>query len=115
MPYGLVSKFANTITSAASTVSFDIVKSWTKVYAEISTFSTAAQVNVFGSTDGTTWWPLWERVNTATAGQHNTFVINSGHVTAGGIVPILPGLQYYQFRASATVTDGATFNLICSD
>lgn len=113
MPYGPVVKFFGAIISGVSTVtSVDLDKSWSRVFVEVSTFSTNAALTVFGSSDGTTFRPVFERVNTAPV-QYQTLTVATG--VLNGIFPLDVRTRYVQFQASAAVAGGASFTIICSD
>ncbi len=116
MPYGPVAIYRGSIASGASTLtSLDLDKSWSRVYLDISSLSTAAELTVFASSDGTTFRPLFERVNTG-AVSCQTVTIPSNSVANGGVV-FFPhqGIRYLQFRASAVVSGGVSINAICAD
>lgn len=118
MPYGPVTIYSTSIASAASTAYFNLDKSWSKVMLQLPSLSTNAECTIFGSADGTTWKNVYERVNTATC-QFQTMII--GSAANNKIIPLIVapgqyvGLQYIAVAASATVTDGATLKMICSD
>ena len=113
MPYGPVKVFYGTIASGASTcTSIDLGKSWSRIFCRVSSFSTNAEVSVFGSDNGNTFVTLYERVKTASM-QYQQILIPSS--VLNGIVPIDCPLQYVQFRASAVVSGGGSFVMICSD
>lgn len=114
MSYGPRSVFTGSIASGASTVSFAIDRSWKTVYAEVSSFSTAATLFVYGSINGTTFNPVYEQAQTATI-QHQPMAFATGVVTGGALLPIPAVFPYVQFRTGATVAGGATIKLICSD
>lgn len=112
MGYGYIKSFVGSIASGASTVSFDIGKSWSSVVAEVGSMTTNAELALYGSSDGTTYRPVLERVNTAPV-QYQAVVISTAAVN--GFAPIVPGARFVQLRASATVTGGAVINLVCFD
>lgn len=113
MSYGPRVVFSGSIASGASTVSFDLGgKSYSRVYVEVGTMSTAAALTVFGSNDGTSFYPIFERVNTAPV-QYQTLTVASSN--AGSIVPLDVPCNYVQFRASAVVSGGVSMALICVD
>lgn len=115
MSFGPTKVFTGSILSGASTLtSINLDKSYTKIYAEVSSMSTAAAIDVFGSTDGTTFRPIFERVNTATV-QFATMVVATSVGANGGLCPMDIIYPYVQFRASAVVSGGVTIKLICLD
>ena len=107
--------FTGSIASGASTLtSIHLDKSYSRIYAEIGTMSTAAAITVFGSTDGTTFKQAFERVNTAPV-QYQTLTVASGVGANGGTVPLDANYPYVQFQASAVVSGGVSIKLICVD
>lgn len=108
--------YAGAVVSGASTCSFDLGgATFSRVYVEVGTMSTAAAFDVYTSSDGSNWRPLFERTNTAPV-QYQTLTVASGVGANGGIAPLggqapLTG-QYVQFRASAVVSGGVTMSLI---
>lgn len=112
----IVRVFTGTVASGASSCSFDMGGgTFSRVYVEVSSMSTAAAIDVWASTDNVTYRPLFERTNTAPV-QYQTLTVASGVGANGGIAP-LGGqtpltAQFVQFRASAVVADGVTIKLI---
>lgn len=104
------------IASAASTgthIDLD-TKAYSKVFVKLPTMSTAGACTVYGSIDGSSFYPVLERVNTAPV-QWQTMVI--GTATSGAYAELgqLP-FRYIKFAASATVTDGSgAFTIVCQD
>ena len=110
----MIQVFTGAIASGASTVSFALDKSWATIYAEVGTMSTGAAIAVYGGANSTTFYQLNERTNTATV-QHQALFLYSAAVANGGLVPVPAGILNYQFRASAVVSGGVVFKLVCSD
>jgi hypothetical protein len=115
MSFGPITVFTGAIASGASTVtSIALPKAYKTIFAEISTMSTAAALDVFGSTDNVTFRPVFERINTAPV-QYQTLAVASNVGANGGIAPLPAHYPYLQLRASAVVSGGVTFKIICSD
>lgn len=115
MGYGPIKVFSGNILSGASTLtSLQLDKSYSTVYAEIGTMSTAAALDIYVSSDGSTFRPAFERVNTATV-QYQTMIVATSVGANGGICAIEKVYPYYQFRASAVVSGGVAIKLICVD
>jgi hypothetical protein len=115
MSYGPVHIIAGTIASGASTLTqVNFPKSYSRVYLELSTMSTAAAFDVYGSTDGTTYRPVFERTNTAPV-QYQTLSVASGVGANGGGAPLDVVYPYVQLRASAVVSGGVAVKFICWD
>ena len=114
MSYGPIKVFSGTLASGASTVTFTMDKSYSRVFVEVSTMSTAAAFDLYGSSDGTTYYPTFERVNTATI-QYATLTVASGVGANGGVAPLQVSYPYVQLRASAVVSGGANCKLVCWD
>jgi hypothetical protein len=83
---------------------------FTRMYAYVATATTGAAITVYGSNDGTTFAPLYERVNTAPV-QHQTITIATA--TSGGWTALeaFPH-RYVQFVASATFTNGTSVKVV---
>lgn len=117
MAIELVTVYTGTIASGASSTSIDVVKGWSRIYAQIGSMSTSAAMDVYGSTDNSTFYQIFTTVATFTTSlAYESHVIGSGLGTNGGIAPVYGnGVRYLQFRASAVVSGGVALSLICSD
>lgn len=116
MSFGPIKIFAtaNIVSGASTLTSVQIPEAYQRIFVEIGTMSTAAAMDVYGSSDGTTFRPVFERVNTAPV-QYQTLTVASGVGTGGGLIPIDMVYPYVQLRASAVVSGGVVVNLICFD
>ena len=117
MGHGALSVFKGAIVSGASTVSFDLARSWSKVYADVGTMSTATAITIWGAATaaGTYRQIFHPEVNSATV-INNPYVISNIVGTNGGTIPIpADGIRYLQLRATAVVSGGVSMNIICSD
>ncbi len=118
MSAGPIKVFTGTVASGASTVTFNLgenPRSFSQVYVELSSMSTAAEFAVWGAPTSTdTYRPVFERVNTAPV-QYQTLVVNSGVGANGGCAPLAIAYPNIQLRASAVVSGGVTVKLICWD
>lgn len=117
MAVEVVTVYSGNIASGASSTSIDVVKGWSRIYAQVGTMSTQAAIDVYGSTDNSSFYQIFTTVQTFTTSlAYESHVIGSGIGTNGGIAPIYGnGVRYLQFRASAVVSGGVTLSLICSD
>jgi len=106
--------FSGAIVSGESTLtSVDTGKLWKSVYVEIATMSTNVGFSVYGSSDNTTFRPVYERVNTNVVSYMTTII---SALVGNGIVKLPQlGFRYLQFRGSAVVSGGVSFNVICGD
>ncbi len=114
MSYGPIKVFSGSIASGASSTQIALDKSYTQVFIELPTMSTAAVFDVYGSSNGTVYLPVFERVNTAPV-QYQTLTVSAGVGTNGGIAPLNTIYPNLQFRASAVVSGGVAIKLICID
>lgn len=114
MSYGPIKVFSGAIASGASSTQIFLDKAYSKVFAEIGSMSTAAALDLWGSSDGSTYRPSYERVNTASV-QYQAVSISTSVGANGGIAPIEAIYPYLQFRASAVVSGGVAIKLICVD
>jgi hypothetical protein len=116
MSHGPVQVFTGSIASGASTVTSIYLsnKSYSRVYADIGTMSTAAALDVFQSVDDSTFVPVFERVNTAPV-QYQTLTVASSVATSSGRIPLDVVGPYLQFRASAVISGGCVIKVVCVD
>lgn len=118
MGHGALSVFSTTIASGASTSGgISLARAWNKIFVQVGTMSTAAAISVQVSPDtGTTWYDLFHStVQSATVATPKVFIA-SGVGTNGGTTPLpAGGLNYVRFLATAVVSGGVAFKLICSD
>ncbi len=116
MSYGPVLVFSGSIASGATTCTSVYLggKSYSRVYLDVPTLSTSAALDVFQSIDGTTFTPVYERVNTAPV-QYQTLTVASGIGSSSGRVPLDVQGPYLQFRAATTIGNGCTLKVVCAD
>ncbi len=117
MSYGPIQIFSTTgIVSGASTLTiYTFAKAFSQFCIEIGTMSTAAAIDIYGSSDGSTFRNVFERTNTAPV-QYQTLTVASNVGTVGGVVPISNfNYPYIQLRATAVVSGGVTVKMIGMD
>jgi hypothetical protein len=118
MGYGAKSVFSDTIASGASTsAGINLARSWNTIMVQVGTMSTAAAVGVQNSVDsGVTWYNVFHEVqNSSTVGAPQLY-IPSGVGTNGGSVGLpLNQLMQVRFVATAVVSGGVGFKIICGD
>lgn len=114
MSYGPVQYFSTAVASGASTAYFDLGG---KSYRQMAVFPQSMTTNgvwtVYGSSDGTTYKPVHERVNTAPV-QHQAMTIataTSGNWVMFSAIPF----RYVAFACDATVTGGGSIKLMVDD
>ncbi len=117
MSFGSIKPIYGRIASGASTcTSIDLgLKGWQKVMVEVGTMSTAVNLDIYGSADNVIFKQLFERVNTATAAQWQSFIISQTVGANGGVCVLETPFPYLQFRGTAVVSGGVSFTLICAD
>lgn len=117
MSYGSIKTIYGRIASGASTcTSIDLgQKGWARVMLEVGTMSTAVNMDIYGSADNSIFRQLFERTNTATAGQWQSMIVSQTLGANGGICPITAPVQYLQIRGTAVVSGGVSLTVICSD
>lgn len=76
--------------------------------------STQVAIDVYGSADGSTYRPVFERVNTAPV-QYQTMTVVSSVGANGGLAPLEFGYPYMQLRASAVVSGGVSITVLATD
>lgn len=114
MSYQPVKVFAGSIASGASTLtSVDLGQSWSRVYLEVPTMTTATTLSVFGSSDNVTFRPVFNRAVSTQAVVYTTMTVESQVGANGGIAEFSAPLQYVQLRGAAVVSGGVALNFIC--
>lgn len=117
MSYGPCPVFTGSIASGATTcTSINLGgKAYSRVFVELGTMSTNSIVSVYGSSDGSDFKPVFERVPNTTSVQWQAIQLTTAVV--GGIAPVndLSGIAYAQFRATAVISGGCTIKVICVD
>ena len=116
MPLGGYPVLSDTIASGASTsAGIKLQNGWSYINVCVGTMSTAAALQVQGSPDdGTTFYNAFQYVASSTT-QAAPIVIASNVGTNGGVIVLPGGFNYLRFIASAVVSGGVTFKLVCSD
>lgn len=115
MAYGAVAIYTDPVTSGASTsggVNFQSV--FENIAVEIPTMSTAAQVQIQHTCDGTNWYNAFNNPQNSSTVGTNLLIIATAACNGGGYVQ-LPYGRYRQIRfvCSATVTNGVQFKVVC--
>lgn len=113
MSYGPKQVFQVGIASGASTSSaLDLGdRAHLKFSVTYVTMSTGAAVTVWGSTDGSTFRQVQERVNTAPV-QHQTLTVATSTSGTWCELNAFP-FRYAQFTTSAVVSGGVSFLVAC--
>ena len=99
-----------TASGASTSSALDLgTRGFTSVFFNAVTMSTGAAITVLGSQDGTTFYPVNERVNTAPV-QYQTLTVAT---TTSGTWVQLPNvsLRYLQFTTSAVVSGGVSYHV----
>ena len=115
MGHGAFSAFSQNMVSAATlSPAFDLQRGWSSVYLVIPTMNSNTQLHIQGceSATGTFRRVKHPSINSSTI-TTNDFAIASS--ATNRIVPIPNGLRFLKVEATATVDNGATFKIICSD
>jgi len=112
MPFGPVKIFDATVASGADTGSADLSKAWSRVYAEVASLSTNAEIAIQGSADGSTYRALKFELQSGTVAPAAQLI---GSAAVPGIIPIDVHVRYIKFKASAVVSGGVVIKLHCSD
>ncbi len=104
--------FTCAIASGASTSSYiDLgLASFKNLTVNMVTAATNALLTVYGSVDGTTFYPVHERVNTAPVSFQALTIATSTSLAWATIA--CPPFRYIEFAASATIAGGTTITVI---
>ena len=110
--------FTDTIASGASTSGgINLTRGYRQIHVQVGTMSTQAAISVQGSSDsGSTFYNVFHpSINSATVGTPQV-IIASGVGTNGGVTPLpVGGIPHVRFIATAVVSGGVAFKIICSD
>lgn len=113
MGLGPVKVFTGLIASGASTSSgIKLDRVYSRVFLQVPSMTTQAAIDVWGSSDDTTYYQVYERVNTAPV-QYQSLIVGTN--CSNALVPLDVHFSYVQFRTSAVVSGGATFTMHCTD
>lgn len=116
MSYGPIQVFSVGMASATTFTSmFSLPNAYSRTYLEVPTMSTAADLFLVASTDGSTFRRVMQvAANTSTV-QVNTFTIASAAAGAGGrMVEVPANFPYLKVEASSAPASAAVFKLICA-
>jgi hypothetical protein len=93
---------------------FNLTRGFQKVYLEVPSFASGADVYVQGSSDGNTFRRIMHPPMNSSAAQVNTFVIPSA--ASNRFFEIPAGFQYLKPEISTALTDTVTnWKLVCSE
>lgn len=110
--------FSDSIASGASTSAGITLggANYGRIVVQVGTMSTAAAIGLQHTMDNSSYYNVFHQtINSATVATPQVFIA-SGVGTNGGVT-VLPvaGLQQIRFVASAVVSGGVQFKVICSD
>lgn len=115
MGHGFFTRYVTTMASGGTlTGQVDLGRAFAKVYLEVPSMTSNTQLHIQAAAEQGGTFRRVKQWNVASANVSADFAIASS-VSGGALVPIPPGLQYVKVEATATVDNGATFKIICSD
>jgi len=101
------------MTSGATlTAEIDLARSWKSAYIDMTGAKSEVRFQASDASGGTYRQVYHPAINSSTVGV-NIYKVTSA--SSGGYVPIPAGLRYLKVETTATVDDGNTFKIICSD
>ena len=116
MSHGQVTVYTQTMPSGATVCTnfFDLGRAYRRVYLEIPTFASGADVFIQGSRNGTTFRRIYKAtISTATV---QSYPWQIGSASSQSFQEVPPGFRYYRPEISTALTDTVTpWNMICSD
>lgn len=109
MSYGPIQVFTATMVSGGDTAVFSLPNAYSRAYFQLPSLSTNAELSVKGSTDGTDFYVVRHASSVAapTAKVYASSVLNSIVPAEDCIMPFI------KLTASAVVSGGGTFKMIC--
>lgn len=113
---GFSKGFSFTMSAAVGSATVDVGQGYSRVYLQISTFSSASALDVYGSADGgTTYYQLRHMAVASASSQTPTFIVASSAMVNGAMVPIPAGFAQYKIKATdSNPTAALTFSLLCN-
>ena len=113
MSFGPYAKFTGTIASGATISSeIDLGRTWKSVYLDPTGASSAVRFQAAASSAGTYRQVYLPQPTTSTV-QANIWTVSSA--ISGGMIQIPPGLRFFKIDTTASVANGLSFTVICSD
>lgn len=116
MSHGLVRQYQVTMASGGTlTAQLDLGRSFNTMYFVVPSMVSNSQIFIQGSevTGGNYRRIKMPVINTTTVAAPNDFNIASAATNC--MVPMPNGFQYLKIETTATVDNGQTFKVICSD
>jgi hypothetical protein len=106
-----------TVTMASAgtlTSELKLQRSYKTMFIEIASMTSNSQIHIHAATvTGGTFRKVYFPLANSASPVGNVFTINSA--VSNGIVPIPNGIQFLKVETTATVDNGCTFKIICSD
>lgn len=113
MSHGAISVFSPVIASAATlSAEIDLGRSWKRVYIDPTGAASEVRFQAAASSGGT-YRQVYLQQPTSSTVQSNIWKVASG--VSGGIIEAPAGLRFFKVETTATVANGVTLKLICSD
>ena len=117
MSYGIVKVFTVTMASAGTLSSECYLgKSWGNAYLEIKSMNSNTQHHIQAAAAASSSGGVYRRVKlvpvSATVQTTDWYVASAA---SSAFVPLPAGLQYLKIEKAATVDNGATYSIVCSD
>lgn len=113
MSHGPISVFSVTMASAGTLTSeVDLGRAWKTVYLHNIAPTSAVLLRASPESAGTYGQVTHPSINSATVAVNNYTIPSAA---SGSIVPIPSGLRYLKIETTASVANGTTFKVICSD
>jgi hypothetical protein len=116
MGHGVFKAYSFSIAAAGTTGVVNLGRSFQKVYLQIPTMTSAANLDIYASPDGSqTYYQLGKEVPNTTTVQSWSFTVNASAAANGRLVPIPAGLQYYRILVDSAPAGAQGFQMLCGD
>ena len=103
-----------TMASAGTTATINVGDVYAKMYLQVPSFNSSANIQLDVSADGTNYYNL-RRISTSTMNVQPTFVVEASAAANGCIVEIPGGYQYLKLTADSAPSISVGFKVLCID
>ena len=119
MGWGLYKIQTKTMAGGASqsTLPFNLGQTFERVFLQVSTMTSAANISIDVSPDaGTSYYQLRHSPNPLTTTVAvPTFIVAATAAANGSIIPLPPGFQYFRVNVDSSPAAAVAFTVVCGN
>lgn len=116
MGHGLYKVYVATMAAAGTAATFDLGRSYRKVYLQVPTMTSSANLDIYAAAaSGDTYYQVGKEVPNTTTVQSWSFTVNASAAANGRTVPMPDGLQYFKVVADSAPAAATAFKVLCAD